>query len=84
LPPQAHGSVANSQQNCKAVELTILLEADSIVQNMGPMKKPKREEACVNKYGSKINNIACWGPIPDDSLRAEVLCSYKVAKKQNQ
>jgi hypothetical protein len=66
------------------MELTILLEADTIVQNMGLMKKSKREEACVNKYVRKINNIACWRPIAGDSLRAEVLFSYKVAKKQNQ
>jgi hypothetical protein len=62
----------------------VLLEADTIVQNIGLMKKPKRDEAFVNTYVSKINNIACWRPIANEILCAEVLCSYKVVKKQNQ
>jgi hypothetical protein len=46
-----------NQQNRKAVELVILVEAGSFVRNMDPMKKSKREKVLLSKYMNIINEI---------------------------
>ncbi len=49
-----------NQQNHKAVELVILVEAGTFVCNMDPMKESKREEVLLSKYMNIINEIDYW------------------------
>jgi hypothetical protein len=44
-----------NQQNCKAVETLIFVEAGIFVQNMGLMRKAKCEEVLLLKYMNIIN-----------------------------
>ncbi len=46
-----------SQQNRKAVELVILVEAGTTVRNMDPMKKSSHEEVLLRKYMQIIKEI---------------------------
>jgi hypothetical protein len=66
-------------QNRKAVEISILVEAGTCVRNMDAMKKTQREDKLFSKYVSIINEIEddCF---EDDSVRADMLQRYKGAK----
>jgi hypothetical protein len=46
-----------SQQNRKAVELVILVEAGTTIQNMDPMKKSSHKEVLLQKYMQIMNKI---------------------------
>jgi hypothetical protein len=70
-----------SQQNRKAVELVILVEAGTFVRNMDPMKKLNREEVLLSKYMNIINEIEDV-LFEDNSMRADMLNGYKGAKKE--
>ena len=68
-----------TQQNRKAVEIAILVEAGTSVRNMDAMKKTKREEKLFSKYVSIINEIED-DRFGDDSVRRDMLHKYKGAK----
>ena len=70
-----------TQQNHKAFEIVILVEAGTYVRVMNAMKKAKHKEVRLRKYVSIINEINndCF---KDDNLWKDMLIWYKVAKKQ--
>ena len=39
-----------SEDNCKAVELVVMVEAGTTVREMDPMKKEVKEKAFLNSY----------------------------------
>jgi len=70
-----------SDENRKAVELAIMVEAGTTVREMDPMKKEAKEKAFLNSYVSIIQEIA------DDrfdqaSVRPAMLLAYKGARKK--
>jgi hypothetical protein len=70
-----------NQQNRKAVELVILVEAGTFICNMDPIKRSKREEVLLSKYMNIINEIEDVH-FKDDSVRADMLNGYKGKKKE--
>ncbi len=68
-----------TQQNRKAVEIAILVEAGTYVRNMDAMKKTKREEKLFSKYLSIINEIED-DRFEYDSVHRDMLHKYKGAK----
>jgi hypothetical protein len=70
-----------SEDNCKAVELAIMIEADTTVREMDPMKKEIKEKAFLNSCVSIIEEI------PDERFedvrtRPAMLLAYKGARKK--
>ena len=70
-----------SEDNRKAVELAIMVEAGTTVREMDPMKKEVKEKAFLNSYVSIIQEI------PDErfehvSIGTKMLLSYKGARKK--
>ena len=70
-----------SDENCKAVELVIMIEAGTTVREMDPMKKEAKEKAFLNSYVSIIQEI------PDErfdqaAVRPAMLVAYKGARKK--
>jgi hypothetical protein len=70
-----------SEENRKAVELVIMIEAGTTVREMDPMKKETKEKAFLNSYVSIIQEI------PDEhfdqaAVRPEMLVAYKGARKK--
>ena len=70
-----------SEDNCKAVELAIMVEAGTTVREMDPMKKEVKEKAFLNSYVSIIQEI------PDKRFEHASIClamllSYKGARKK--
>ena len=69
-----------SEDNRKAVELAIMVEAGTTVREMDPMRKEVKEKAFLNSYVSIIQEI------PDErfehvSIGTKMLLSYKGARK---
>jgi len=61
------------EDNRKAVELVVMVEAGTTVREMDPMKKEAKEKAFLNSYVSIIQEI------PDERLNMELLaqrCSF--------
>jgi hypothetical protein len=67
------------QQNRKAVELAILVEAGTVVRNMDPMKKATREQVLLRKYIEIIQEIED-GCFEDATIRCDMLSGYKGGK----
>ncbi len=70
-----------SEENCKAVELVIMIEAGTTVREMDPMKKEAKEKAFLNSYVSIIHKI------PDEHFDQAAVCpamllAYKGARKK--
>ena len=70
-----------SEDNRKAVELAIMVEAGTTVREMDPMKKEIKEKAFLNSYVSIIEEI------PDERFedirtRPAMLLAYKGARKK--
>jgi hypothetical protein len=70
-----------SEDNRKAVELAIMLEAGTTIREMDPMKKEVKEKAFLNSYVSIIQEI------PDErfehaAIGLAMLLSYKGARKK--
>ncbi len=70
-----------SQQNRKVVEVVILVEAGTTVQNMDLMKKSSLKEVLLQKYMQIIIKDIEDIHFEDESVRAGMLAGYKVAKK---
>jgi hypothetical protein len=70
-----------SQQNRKAVELVIFVEAGTFVRNMDLMKKSNREEVLLSKYMNIINEIEDV-LFEDDSVWVDMLNGYMGTKKE--
>jgi len=63
------------EDNRKAVELVVMVEAGTTVREMDPMKKEAKEKAFLNSYVSIIQEI------PDERLNMELLaqrCSFSI------
>ena len=67
-----------SEDNCKAVELAIMIEAGTTVREMDPMKKEIKEKAFLNSYVSIIEEIADER-FEDICTRLAMLLAYKGA-----
>lgn len=67
------------QENRKAVELAILVEAGTVVRNMDPMKKATREQVLLRKYIEIIQQIED-GCFEDATIRCDMLAGYKGGK----
>jgi hypothetical protein len=67
------------QQNRKAVELAILVEAVTVVCNMDPMKKATCEQVLLRKYIELIQEIED-GCFEDATIRCDMLSGYKGGK----
>ena len=67
------------QQNRKAVELAILVEAGTVVRNMDPMKKANREQVLLRKYTEIIQELED-GCFEDATIRGDMLAGYKGGK----
>jgi hypothetical protein len=70
--------ISEAEDNCKAVELAIMIEAGTTVREMDPMKKEIKEKAFLNSYVSIIEEI------PDERFedirtRPAMLLAYKGA-----
>ena len=70
-----------TEDNCKAVELSIMVEAGTTVREMDPMKKEIKEKAFLNSYVSVIEEI------PDERFedvhtKPVMLLAYKGACKK--
>ncbi len=65
-----------TEDNCKAVELAIMVEAGTTVREMDPMKKEVKERAFLNSYVSIIQEI------PDECFEHAMLLAYKGARKK--
>ncbi len=70
-----------SEENCKAVELVIMIEAGTTVRKIDPMKKEAKEKAFLNSYVSIIHEI------PDEHFDQAAVCpamllAYKGARKK--
>ena len=69
-----------TEDNCKAVELAIMVEAGTTVREIDPMKKEIKEKAFLNSYVSIIEEI------PDEHFevctRPAMLLDYKGARKK--
>ncbi len=57
-----------TEDNCKAVELAIMVEAGANVREMDPMKKETKEKAFLNSYVSIIQEI------PDEHFEHGAVC----------
>ncbi len=70
-----------SVSNSKAVELAIMVEAETNVREMDPMKKDLKEKAFLNSYVSIIQEI------PNNRFENEAIChamllAYEGARKK--
>ena len=70
-----------NQQNRKAIEIAILVEAFTKVRDMDPMKKATREDILLRKYTGIISEIEdnCF---EDPTVRESMLSGYKGAKRE--
>jgi hypothetical protein len=66
------GRVKINEQNKKAVQLVILVEAGTAIQNKDPMKKSMRKEVLLRKYMQIINESEDL-QFKDESVRAGML-----------
>jgi hypothetical protein len=57
-----------SEENCKAVELVIMIEAGTTIRKMDPMKEETKEKAFLNSYVSIIQEI------PDERFDQAAVC----------
>jgi hypothetical protein len=69
-----------SEDNCKAVELAIMVEAGTTVREMDPMKKEINEKAFLNSYVGIIEEIPDKR-FEDIHMRPAMLLAYKGAQK---
>ncbi len=70
-----------TEDNCKAVELAIMVEAGTTVREMDPMKKEIKEKALLNSYVSIIEEIPD-NRFEDVRTRPAMLLAYKGARKK--
>ena len=71
-----------TEDNCKAVELAIMVEAGATVREMDPTKKEIKEKAFLNNYVCIIEEITDER-FEDICTRPAMLLAYKGAVKEN-
>jgi hypothetical protein len=69
-----------SMDNCKSVEICIMIECGTHVRNMDPMRRERQEEIILCKYTSVINSIKAM-QFASDSVQAAMLLMYSGGKK---
>ena len=70
-----------SEDNHKAVELAIMVEAGTTVREMDPMKKEVKEKAFLNSYVSIIQEISDEH-FEHAAIGPAMLLAYKGARKK--
>ena len=69
-----------SDENCRSVELAIMVEAGSIVREMGTMTKERREQAYYQEYMSLISDIPNER-FEEDDVRVQMQLRFKGMRK---
>ncbi len=70
-----------TELNCKAVELTIMVEAGTNVREMDPMKEDSKEKAFLTSYVSIIWEIP-YEHFENEAICPAMLVAYKGARKR--
>jgi hypothetical protein len=69
-----------SEENCGTIELAIMVEAGSIVREMGTMTKERRESAYYDKYMNVLHDIP-HGLFADDTVHEYMMSMFKGMRK---